>query len=337
MKPPIITFFNNKGGVGKTSTLYNLSSMFARRGKRVLAVDLDPQANLTSLALDEETLVDLWGPGQADATMQTIYHAVQPVIEATGLVQVIEPQKAPNVLNYLLLPGDLRLSQFEDKLASEWNVALGGAVSGLNVTSSFARLIHGVAEAQQADVVFVDVGPNLGAINRAALIASDYVVIPLVPDLFSLQGLKNVGKFLMEWRRKWQQALQQTDAETSPYPAGKMEPIGYIILQHRERQSRLVLAHQRWADRIPQTYSSSVLNQAAGADADSDEHLIGRVRNYQSLMAFSHEARKPVFDLKPADGAIGAHGRVVQESEQTYYQISDVIAERIGMTFLSDD
>ena len=236
------------------------------------------------------------------------------------------------MLDYLLIPGDLRLSQFEDHLALQWNSVLGGKPIGLNVTSAFARLIGLVSKANNSEIIFIDVGPNLGAINRAALIASDYVVIPLVPDLFSLQGLSNVGKFLVEWRKDWTNGLERANLQNNGYPTGKMEPIGYIILQHRERQSQLVASHQRWADRIPETYSRTVLGQENGVH-DPDPNLIGQVRNYQSLMALSHEARKPIFDLKPADGAIGSHNRVVQEAEATYYELAQVIATRIGLTF----
>jgi cellulose biosynthesis protein BcsQ len=334
MSIPIVTFFNNKGGVGKTSTLYNLSTMFAKRGKRVLAVDLDPQANLTSLALDDDLLEQLWDVSVSAPARLTIYHAIRPIMEGLGDVQTIQPQSIPDILNFMLLPGDLRLSQFEDTLAIQWNSVLGGKAIGLNVTSAFARLIHLVAERSEADVVFVDVGPNLGAINRAALIASHYVVIPLVPDLFSLQGLTNVGKFLAEWRQDWKNGLERStgDGNSGEYPSAQMQPIGYIILQHRERQSRLVASHQRWADQIPKTYARDVLKHENGA-YPSDPNQIGQVRNYQSLMALSHEARKPIWDLKPADGAIGSHNRVVQEAYSTYHELAGVIAEKIGLTF----
>jgi chromosome partitioning protein len=335
MNAPIITFFNNKGGVGKTSTLYNLSRMFAKRGKQVLAVDLDPQANLTSLCLEDESLYKLWDNEVSDISHQTIYHAVQPLIDAVGDIKIIQPQKVTNSFNYNILPGDLRLSQFEDRLATEWNSVLGGKPIGLNITSSFARLIKNLAKQTLADVVFVDVGPNLGAINRAALIASDYIVIPLVPDLFSLQGLINVGKYLIEWRKDWQNGLQRANEgniKINEYPEGKMQPLGYILLQHRERQSRLVGAHQRWADRIPHVYTAQVL-KSNDQDQVPDPNMIGQVRNYQSMMALSHDARKPVFELRPADGAIGSHLRVVQEAYETYSKMADSIALRIGMKF----
>ena len=60
MNPKILTFFNNKGGVGKTSLIYHLAWTYADMGKRVVAVDLDPQANLTAAFLEEETIEKLW-------------------------------------------------------------------------------------------------------------------------------------------------------------------------------------------------------------------------------------------------------------------------------------
>ena len=66
------------------------------------------------------------------------------------------------------------------------------------------------AEVNKADLILVDLGPNLGALNRAGLIASDFVVIPLSPDLYSLQGLRNLGPTLRRWRRDGQIASAES-------------------------------------------------------------------------------------------------------------------------------
>lgn len=76
-----IAFFNNKGGVGKTSLIYHLAWMFAERGIKVLAVDLDPQANLTSMFLDEERLETLWPDGDHP---HTVYGAIAPILRGIG-------------------------------------------------------------------------------------------------------------------------------------------------------------------------------------------------------------------------------------------------------------
>lgn len=63
----------------------------------------------------------------------------------------------------------------------------------MRILSSFWQILQMAAQKIQADIILVDIGPNLGAINRSVLIATDYVAIPLGADLFSLQGLKNLG------------------------------------------------------------------------------------------------------------------------------------------------
>ena len=84
MSTPVLTFFNNREGVDKTSLVYHLSWMLAEMGKRVLACDFDPQANLTSAFLDEDALADLWIEEGFEAPT-TIYRCIQPDRKSTRL------------------------------------------------------------------------------------------------------------------------------------------------------------------------------------------------------------------------------------------------------------
>jgi hypothetical protein len=100
--------------------------------------------------------------------------------------------------NLGLLPGDVLLSGTEQELSLAWATSLGGGISAIRafgVTTAFSTLVQRAAAQTDARIVLVDVGPNLGAINRAVMIASDHVVIPLAPDLYSLQGLRNLGPY----------------------------------------------------------------------------------------------------------------------------------------------
>jgi hypothetical protein len=110
--------------------------------------------------------------------------------------------------------------------------------------------------------VLIDVGPNLGAINRAALLAADFVVTPLAPDLYSIQGLRNLGPTLIDWRRSWSDRLNRAPDLELGLPAGRMEPLGYIVMQAVMRLSRPVRAYERWVGRLP--LSSGGLVQGAG-------------------------------------------------------------------------
>lgn len=218
MSVPVLTFFNNKGGVGKTSLIYHLAWMYAHKSLRVLAADFDPQANLTAAFLDEESLEDLWPAG--GGVGRTVFGGLSPLIRGIG--DIAEPAPLDVADRIALLAGDLALSGFEDDLSSQWSHCLDGKERAFRVISAFWRLLMSAAEPRQSDVVLVDVGPNLGAINRAALVAADYVVLPLAPDLFSVQGLQNLGPRLRDWRKEWTDRLEKNPDPALRLPAGQV-------------------------------------------------------------------------------------------------------------------
>ena len=320
-----IAFFNNKGGVGKTTLVYHVAWMCAELGKRVLAVDLDPQANLTTMFLEEERLEELW-PDYGEN--QSILSCILPIMEGLGDIADAPLREIRHGIH--LLPGDLGLSRFEDRLSLNWPGCLDGDISAFRAITAFYRIIHRAAEVVNADIVLMDVGPNLGAINRASLIAADHVVMPLAPGLFSLQGLRNLGPTLHVWRDSWRKRLDAKPADLDiPMPAGAMKPAGYVVMQHVERKKRPVKAYQRWVARIPDVYEEHVLRNMDGvANAETDANRIGFIKNYQSLMPLAEDARKPIFKLTPADGAIGAHATAVSKCYMDFKQLTLEILRR---------
>ncbi len=321
-----IAFFNNKGGVGKTSLVYHCAFMFAEKGLRVLAVDLDPQSNLSIMALDESRLEALWPDNEHPLT---INGALAPLFEGTGDVRPVHIEPLNNRLG--LLVGDLALSRTEDDLSTEWPRCLEGRDRAFRVTTAFWRCIDEAARRHQADVVLLDVGPNLGAINRSALVASSHVVMPVAPDLFSLQGLKNLGPTLRKWRATWEQALQHAPQGLGAMPQGEMKPVGYVLMQHAERLGRPTKAYAKWQKRLPVAYRESVLNVQSGDLMGADENQIQRIKHYRSLMPMAMEARKPMFSLRSADGAIGSHQANVQQCYDDFETLVTAIADRTGL------
>ncbi|ODU50880.1 MAG: chromosome partitioning protein [Thiobacillus sp. SCN 63-374] len=323
-----IAFFNNKGGVGKTSLVYHLAWMFADHGIKTLAVDLDPQANLTAMFLDEDRLERLWPD---DEHPETVFGAIRPILRGLG---DIAPPHVERIHQYLgLIPGDLGLSRFEDKLSDAWPRCHNRDESAFRTMTAFHRLVQKGTD-WGAELVLIDVGPNLGAINRSALIASDQVCLPLAPDLFSLQGLKNLGPTLREWRAIWAELLTKAPTDI-PMPKGTMQPIGYIVMQHGILDSRPVKAYKRWMDRIPGVYRDAVLDegrQPAPSMAE-DPYCLSLLKHYRSLMPMAMEARKPIFFLKSADGAIGAHIEAVKSCYRDFYKLAGKIAANAGIAF----
>ena len=339
-----MALFNNKGGVGKTTLTYHLAHMLQRLGYRVLAVDLDPQANLTAAFLDEDALGDLWGeperpawggPHQARLWSAlegehpgTVATAIRPIMDGVGDVAETRPVMIRDGL--WLAPGDLELSAFEDRLSDAWPRGFTGSDhAAIRTTTAFYRIIRQAAAGVDAEIVLIDVGPNLGAINRSALLAADAVLMPLAADLFSLRGLKNLGPALRDWRRTWQQLVVPKIPSTISAPEGAMVPLGYVIMQPTMRLDRPVQAYQRWLDRIPNVFATAVLGLEDPANV-SRSYEIATLKNYQSLMPLAHDARKPMFDLRSGDGALGSMQTLVQRCFQDFKSLSEELLARLA-------
>jgi chromosome partitioning protein len=324
-----LAFFNGAARMGKTSLVYHLAWMFAELGVNVVAMDLDPQSNLTSSFLEDEQLEELWEP---PSSTRTILGLVQPLLDRLG--DIGKPEVVEINRRIGLVPGDLGLSLFEDRLAETWGKCLddneANAKDAFRVTTAFYRIMEQAAREHCADLILIDVGPNLGAINRAALVSADHVVIPLAADLFSLQGLRNLGPTLRSWRKSWQtrktRSLDLTNRNLM-IPSGEMQPAGYVVMQPSVRENYPVAAYRRWINRIPEVYHKEVLGRPESEGISiPDAMSLATLKNYRSLAPMAQEARKPMFALKPADGAIGGHAAAVQDCYRAFQHLAERIA-----------
>ena len=313
-----LAFFNNKGGVGKTSLAYHVSWMLKELDHTVLSVDLDPQANLTGMFLSLDRLEELF------ENKDSLFYALEPLFKGTGDIQDPVVFEADDFLG--LLPGDLNLSAFEGEFADSWPKCLDNNERAFRVTTAFYRLIKKAGEEIKADWAVIDMGPNLGAVNRAVLLAADYVIFPLGPDLFSFQGLKNVGGRLNGWREEWGERRRKGLVKEFdfPLPEGNMKPAGYVIMRHSIRHDRPVQAYQKWMDKMPGAYSRFVL-QKEGEKAIPEKHKLAHLKDYRSLMPMAQEANKPVFHLKPGDGAIGSHFQAAEDCRKNFKALTEKI------------
>ena len=132
--------------------------MYKDLGLKVIAADLDPQANVTSMFVDEDRLEDLWPDGDHPST---IFGAIQPLFEGTGDVRRAHVEEITDNLG--LVVGDLRLSGSEDELNSRWPECLDRKPVAFRVLSALSRTIAAAAMEREADIVLMDMGPNLGA------------------------------------------------------------------------------------------------------------------------------------------------------------------------------
>ena len=278
--------------------------------------------------MGDDALVDTWERPEAEA--RTVASCLDPVRRGIGAVRA--PALTPIDDGLWLLPGHLTLSRFEQTLAEEWGkIFATDNERALLVTTALSTLTEHAANAVPggADLVLVDAGPSLGALNRAALLACDAVLIPLAPDLFSLQGLKNVGPTLRTWRADWSTARSRSPLASTGH---LFEPIGYIVQQHLARVDRMPPGHERWASRIPSVYREYVLGQEGEApDLEHDPACVALVKHFASLVPLAQQARKPMFDLKKADGIGGGQIQSVAQCRAAFEAIVHELVRRLNI------
>lgn len=297
----VISFFNHKGGVGKTTLLYNVGVAMATAGERVLFVDADAQANLTGNALNAKEYQE------RIAAKETLFDALEPVINTTGQPMTFDPvQIRPTAW---IIPGHIKLSEYEEVLATSWSDTTSGRYAGFQRSTALYRIIKDTAALVNATYVLVDLGPSVGALNRVALLSSDGFVVPLAPDLFSLTALPSVGRSLVNWIEEWKVAMQQANRTgvdlqfSGALPIGRPAPLGYVSQQFASYRSAPAAAFKRWLNDIPGAYKSEVVDRLAGIEVNvpSGVGQIGTVRNLSSLVPMAQEANSAIFELSGAE------------------------------------
>jgi cellulose biosynthesis protein BcsQ len=289
-------------------------------------VDLDPQANLSTMFLPDEELERIY---QQDVNRETIVSGIKPLDRGLGDIAPVKVHQITN--NIGLLAGDLDLSLYEDKLCTNWGKCLDGDEAAFRIVSSFSRIIENEAGNFGAEYCVIDVGPNFGALNRATFIAADFVVVPMAADLFSLQGLRNLGERLKIWKTEWIDRSSRNRATDISLPKGDIKPLGYVVMQHGINEKRPVQSYLKWANRIPPVFLEYVLESypALGVKVENDINCLALLKHYHSLIPMAMEVSKPIFLLKPADGAIGAHLQAVQRAYEDFRWLSNKIMEKI--------
>jgi cellulose biosynthesis protein BcsQ len=330
-----ITVFNNKGGVGKTTFLCNIAAFLALElEKRVLVLDADPQCNATIYLLPERAVLELY----EQTSRETIDSYLDPLRRGRGYRrEPLEIEKSPR-FGVDLIPGDPRLALSEDLLASDWIGGSSGDPRGLQTTFVFRDLLSRYAD---YDYVLIDVGPSLGAINRAVLIASDYFVMPMSSDIFSLMAIRNIATSLTKWKRGLEKGLADYEAsEGHDYliddeaVSWHLSFAGYVTQQYTAKSTgtgerQPVKAYDRIIRKIPNLVRDELIERFSSLSSGA-RYKLGEIPNLHSIVPMSQTANAPIFALKARDGVVGAHFAKVSEAERLYRDIAERLVENIG-------
>ncbi|WP_199315102.1 MULTISPECIES: AAA family ATPase [Oscillatoriales] len=202
----LIALFNNKGGVGKTTTIWNLATSLAEKDKKVLAIDFDPQCNLSIAALGNEGFSSFLESSKELPYGKTIRSFALPYIQqsAPGVPYIDKPKVAPAKGKLDIVPGDFWLNNFSDILNVGTDV-IGGA--GLYRFLMPSSLVDAIEKEYQTlyDFVLIDLPPSFNTLVRAALYSSDYFLVPCTADLFSAYCVGLIGQVLPRFIEDWEQ------------------------------------------------------------------------------------------------------------------------------------
>ncbi len=236
-----IAIFNHKGGVGKTTTVFNLGWKLAALGKKVLLVDADTQCNLTLQILGEDKYEDYY----EKKPKHNIKSYLAPAFDSQPILikpaEVIQVKQQPNLS---LIAGSLDLSSLDTQLGMSFH--LTSLISSMqNLPGSFDFLIQRTAEANQIDYVLLDLNPSLSAINQDLLLSSDYFLIPTSPDYFSRQSIKSLATILPKWENWAVRAREVFKEVIYPLPLNTPKFLGFTTNRFQLNQSATPSKAQR--------------------------------------------------------------------------------------------
>jgi len=327
-----IALFNHKGGVGKTTLTINLAAALSDAGKTVLIVDADPQCNLTSFFLDEAQLEALLGDSNDEESGQTLWSAVKPVVEGRGGIAPIQRVGPLVDREMYLLPGDVLLSEYEEALPQAWSDSFVRRTRGYDVCTALAQVVDATATEVGADVCLYDVGPNVGALNRAVLLDCDFFITPVAADLFSLRALSTVGRSVAKWITDWNTVLDlASEADRARLYRGRPAFLGYITSAYKVFVGRGAASpHVEWENKIAPRVRARVVRDLAPLGKDvvppRGANKIGGVKHFHSLAASAQKHGVPIGDLRRLVNR--GHNERVDEAAEEFAILAKEIIRR---------
>ncbi|KQX69592.1 ParA family protein [Angustibacter sp. Root456] len=331
-----IAFFNNKGGVGKTTLACNFASYMAvDRGLRVAVADCDPQANATQLLLQENAWEQIYEDRDA-AEQRTILRSLRDIRAGDSTVTPGLEVHDSTRFGVGVIAGHPSLSVVEDLLSASWGEFLASRLGGARRSLWIRQLLDQLAE--KFDLVIFDLGPSLGALNRSVLMGCDFFVTPVAADLFSLYALENIGDWASAWLGEYSEAFKRlkTHHNIDGYDIPSDLPMrhgwaGYSVQQYVAKSSggkiRGVQSYERYRLQIP--VRAERLQSLGVPDLPFLE--LGIVPNMFSMVPLAQAAHAPISDLSTSDGVRGA--QVTQQSRYVE-QLNEMfrrLAENVGL------
>jgi len=362
-----LSVFNNKGGVGKTTLTFHIGHVLAAMGHPTLFIDLDPQCNLTICGMDTESLHKIWEKEDAfvddfesarKAASQTdfdnliqeprsIHFIVKPTEDGTGeLERLPPPVKLANNLG--LLPGRLTMHMFEDKISSRWSQVYSGDPQAIRTAAKIRHVAAEYAKQYGYEYVIFDTSPSLSMMNKIIISTTDGFLIPCMPDMFSLYGIRNIGKALQHWKREFETISRLlSDEKRKNFPETFVKFIGYTIYNAKRYANTnewdLAQGSYGYAKQIPQTIQSYITPELRAniSEATLAEPVGGTaiMHGHNTFPGMAQKYHVPIWDVpsaqrEPEDVAGVAGQRQAYEATKANYTAfaTDLISRMNSLT-----
>ena len=334
-----IAFFNHKGGVSKTTSVYNLGWMLSKK-YRVLVVDADPQCNLSSLILGddfEKYYID------ESTKEQNIKDGVKVAFEGKPYpikeINCLSPQRAQNLF---LLAGHANLSEYESSLTFALTSSRSLATLQ-NLPGAFAELLRLTENKFNIDYTLMDLNPSFSAINQNFFIISNGFLVPTNPDPFSIMALNTLRTILPNWY-DWKISMMQGFKDAA-YPLPETTPyfFGTIIQRFNIRRGRAAEPYRNNIYEIKEITRNQLFTALSKASmvlplgkyeqaniSPANGFCLQEISDFQSLLPKAYDAGIPVFDL--TDEELKATGPVLeqlQEKRQMFYGLFENMSNQI--------
>lgn len=331
-----ITFFNNKGGVGKTTLAVNIASYLGLgMDKRILLIDADRQSNSTQMIVSEENWEKTY---DQDSTETTLLSFLEPITLGESSLDLDHDPfpRNQNRFGIDLIPGHPRLSLLEDKLSNSWSNCSAGDIGGFRITNWMNGLKHHFKK--EYDYIIFDVGPSLGALNRSILLNSDAYITPMGCDIFSLIGIDNISEWIKSWETIYKSALNVLDEK---YPKLDTEKyfinidtsenynfIGYSVQQYITKvidgKRRGIASYERIKKEIPESIDEN-LSDFLPLGISIEDCDLGDIPHLFSLVPLAQTNNSPIHQLKKSDGLVGSQYKIMKD----YTIVMNLICTRI--------
>ena len=324
-----LLFANNKGGVGKTTLAFNTAVKFSEMGYKTVLVDLDPQCNLSRLALGlfEKTLFS--------DSQKTIYTVLEGIIKGgSDIDRSVNFEKIGNNNNLFILLGSLKLSQYENSLISSYGEAAQGVERGFFITSAIDRFLTEKGLKEEIDIFVIDTSPNLNLLNRVIFLGSDYFITPLMLDAFSVQGIENLGDTFEEWKDNWKKTARVLAKDKgiahNKVLDGEGLFIGYVINSYNQYSKKPIKSNEEWIAKIP-SYIKKYLSEKHcrnGLVEKSWKSELALIKDFGQLSPLAQIKNKAIFNLDSIiDGFENIKGTKenLEQSQKEFSQFSEKI------------